>query len=202
MIVLMLMIGVSQSYRLKTEKFLRRDSTEEISALTWTQINRSKRVSLPVYKNDPAEFYVKYPCDQSVKYKLYLRTRSGSILGHVEMYKKRSSNSDLTGNLFCKGAGARRWWGGEKTDFNLKRDALKCMEGVKVLKVEKTTKCVKLIDANTNEVIWSKMFTSWDGDCKLDTNTIYPQVWDYSGNDLYLAVADEEAGTEDIDEEE
>ena len=143
-----------------------------MTELIWTKFNQEKRVSLSVNKNDPAKFYVKYPCHQTVWYKLFLKTKSGALLGHVELYRKKSSTSDLTGNFYCKGAGSKSWWGGQKTDFNLKCDALKCRDEMKVLKVEKTSEYVKLVDANTNEVLWSKVFSSSDGDCRLTTSSV------------------------------
>ena len=144
---------------------------------------------------------MKYPCDESVKYKIYFKTVTGAAFAHFEMYKKTSATSDLTGNLYCQNGGDKSWWGGEKTDFNLNCDAVNCRDGMKTLKVEKTNECVKVMDASSNEVLWSKMFDSTDGDCWMAMGSVSTQVWNYNGNDLNLAVCNKEEEDDGDDSE-
>ena len=32
----------------------------------------------------------------------------------------------VKGNIYCNDAGAKNWWGGEKTDFTMAAGAMKC----------------------------------------------------------------------------
>ena len=167
------------------------DTTDEDkTALTWTQMNVMKVATIPVIKNEPAKFYVRYPCDMNgLGYKIFLKSSSGAVLGHVKFYQ-RDKTTDLVGDLYCKGAGTKTYYGGEKTDFNLHCDVPKCVDGgMRMMEVEKTTKYVKLIDASNKELLWSKMFDEFDGDCTQALGSVYSQVWGYFGNDMSLAVA-------------
>lgn len=203
LISLALLVGIAQSALAGAMSELDENGSDDRSKLTWRQFNLAQRVSLPVSKDGPAIFYVKYPCELGAKYKVFLRVEAGgATLGHVEIYKN-GPTSDLTGNLYCKGAGSKSWHGGEKIDFNLKCDALKCKDGMKQMKVEKTTKSVKLIDVITNELLWSKVFSRTSGDCLLATGALYTQAWEYTGNELSIAQeGQDEEEKEDKDEDE
>ena len=49
-----------------------------------------------------------------------------NLLYKMELDKCLRFAFQVKGNIYCNGAGARKWWGGEKTDFTMAAGAMKC----------------------------------------------------------------------------
>jgi len=160
----------------------------EVSAdrLQWHTFSlTNKRTLLTDFSNKDIErFYVKFPCSDTIWFKLFLQRRDGPnpANSHVELKNRKR------GNIFCKGAGNKRWYGGARTDFTISENMQCESDGSNIiLVVEKTDKRVTI--KNRGKVLYNQVFKANDGNCKNPTAKVITQVWEYN-KDLKLAVFD------------
>jgi len=160
------------------------NSSPRTIGLNWIPFSVSNKAELSTdFSNQKQErFFVRYPCKDSIWFKLFLYRAAGQN-AHVEIFSKEK------GNIYCNGAGRKNWWGGEKTDFTIAKDAMKCEADGKylVIEVEKTADSVSI--KNQGEVLYSQDITANDANCRQPTTKVTTQVWNYDGW-LNLAVLD------------
>merc|ERR1712176_389300 len=140
------------------------NNSPQPGCLNWVPFAVSNQAVISTDFSDQAveRFYVKYPCQDSVWFKLFLR----------------------------HDAGAKNWWGGEKTDFTMAAGAMKCDGADLIIVVEKTADRVTI--KNQGQVLYNQVFTDNDANCRQATTQVKTQVWNYDG-ELNLAVFDNSA---------
>jgi len=158
------------------------NNSPQPGCLNWVPFAVSNQAVISTDFSDQAveRFYVKYPCQDSVWFKLFLRRDDGAN-SHVEIYSK------VKGNIYCNDAGAKNWWGGEKTDFTMAAGAMKCDGADLIIVVEKTADRVTI--KNQGQVLYNQAFTDNDANCRQATTQVKTQVWNYDG-ELGLSVLD------------
>merc|ERR1711915_678809 len=148
------------------------EEEEEEEIENWMRFSKTEKLDQGIPAGDVEHYKVKTPC-KGVWFKLFLIG-----VGHIEIY------ANNRGNVFCKDAGNKSWWGGEKTDFSFGANPI-CEDGSYVYTVDRTTKDIK-ISNSAGETIFSKTFGTRDGKCLNSPNQVKTQVWT-DNTDLYLS---------------
>ena len=80
----------------------------------WIDFSLKNQLDLAVNMGDKETYLVRFPCRDSIWFKLFLNG-DGVQNSHIELFGRYS------GNIYCNKAGSRRWHGGERTDFRIRR---------------------------------------------------------------------------------
>ena len=80
----------------------------------WREFSRINRLDLAVDMGEEETYLVRFPCGDSIWFKLFLNG-DGEQNSHIELHDRSR------GNIYCNRAGSRSWYGGERTDFRIER---------------------------------------------------------------------------------
>ena len=88
-------------------------------------------------ENQPEIYRVKMECGSIFKFKIFLYTETGTMIGHLVL-------ATTSGNVYCKEGGRKNYYSGEKEDFTF--SGLSCIGNVQVIQIIRTRSTVKYVN--------------------------------------------------------